>query len=295
MLTWILLAIAVLAAGGGFLWRRNIVSKIQTDSPPDKKMKRRRALATMLVILGIYIMVTQIIHLIFGAAESEGMEFSLWPARVDLFGFSMSTTVISTWYAMAALIVVAIILRLTVVRKLRDLPSGAQNVLEIIVETISKYTNSQVHGIGEILGSYIFSIGALMVACAWLELFGLRAPTSDITMTFAMALVTFVLINWYGIKKKGVGGRIKSLASPTPVVFIIRVLTDLAIPVSMASRLFGNMLGGMIVMELVYVAFGHYAVGIPSLLGLYFNVFHPLIQAFIFITLTLTFINEAIE
>ena len=295
MLTWILLAIAVLAAGGGFLWRRRIVSKMEPGSPPGKKVKRSRALATMLVILGIYIMVTQIIHLIFGAAESEGMEFSLWPARVDLFGFSMSTTVISTWYAMAALVIVAIILRLTVVRKLRDLPSGAQNVLEMIVETISKYTNSQVHGIGEILGSYIFSIGALMVACAWLELFGLRAPTSDITMTFAMALVTFVLINWYGIKKKGVGGRIKSLASPTPVVFIIRVLTDLAIPVSMASRLFGNMLGGMIVMELIYVALGHNAVGIPSVLGLYFNVFHPLIQAFIFITLTLTFINEAIE
>jgi F-type H+-transporting ATPase subunit a len=52
---------------------------------------------------------------------------------------------------------------------------------------------------------------------------------------------------------------------------------------------------GLVVMDLLYSALGDYAVGIPSLAGLYFNVFHPLIQIFIFITLTLTFINEAIE
>ena len=51
----------------------------------------------------------------------------------------------------------------------------------------------------------------------------------------------------------------------------------------------------MIVMDLLYTALGNGAVGIPSVLGLYFNVFHPLIQAFIFVTLTLTFVNEATE
>ena len=90
-------------------------------------------------------------------------------------------------------------------------------------------------------------------------------------------------------------GRIKSLAQPTPVVFPIRVISDCAVPVSMACRLFGNMLGGMIVMDLIYKSLGNGAIGIPSVVGLYFNVFHPLIQAFIFITLTLTFINEATE
>ena len=123
----------------------------------------------------------------------------------------------------------------------------------------------------------------------------LRAPTSDITMTFSMALITFVLINYYGIRKKGVGGRIKSMAKPTPVVFPIKVVSDLAVPVSLACRLFGNMLGGMIVMDLLYMALGNAAIGFPSVLGLYFNVFHPLIQTYIFITLTLTFIGEAVE
>ena len=136
---------------------------------------------------------------------------------------------------------------------------------------------------------------AFLVGCAVLELFGLHAPTADITMTFALAFVTFLLINWCGIRRKGVLGRIKSLAQPTPVVFPIRVISDCAVPVSMACRLFGNMLGGMIVMDLIYKSLGNGAIGIPSVVGLYFNVFHPLIQAFIFITLTLTFINEATE
>ena len=121
-----------------------------------------------------------------------------------------------------------------------------------------------------------------MVGCAAVELLGVRAPTADITMTFAMALVTFLLINFYGIREKGVGGRISSMARPTPVVFPIKVVSDLAVPVSLACRLFGNMLGGMIVMDLLYTALGNAAIGFPSVLGLYFNLFHPLIQTYIF-------------
>ena len=91
------------------------------------------------------------------------------------------------------------------------------------------------------------------------------------------------------------GGRIKSLAQPSVGVFRIKIVSELAVPVSLACRLFGNMLGGMIVMDLLYSALGNAAIGFPSVLGLYFNVFHPLIQTYIFITLTLTYIGEAVE
>ena len=178
---------------------------------------------------------------------------------------------------------------------LSNLPTRAQNVLETMVEYVEQYTKSKTDDLGDGLGAYIFTIAVFMVGCASVELLGLRAPTADITLTFALAFLTFVLINYYGIKRKGVAGRIKSLANPTPVVLPMKIISDCAIPVSMACRLFGNMLGGMIVMDLLYTALGNGAVGIPSVLGLYFNVFHPLIQAFIFVTLTLTFINEATE
>jgi F-type H+-transporting ATPase subunit a len=294
MMNWILLCAAVPVTAGGLLWRRSAGRRISADRA--KRRSRVRAVATMTAAIGIYLFLTQLISIIFGTRESEGFAFSLWPDRVKLLGVSLSVTTIYTWAAMAALIIVAIILRLAIVARFRaDNPKGAQNALELIVETVGKYTGSQAHGTGEILCSYILSIGAFMIACALLELFRLRAPTSDITMTFALAFMTFLLINAYGIKRKGLKGRVKTLASPTPVVFVFRAIAEFAIPVSMACRLFGNMLGGMIVMDLLYSALGNGAVGIPSVIGLFFNVFHPLIQVFIFVTLTLTFINEAIE
>ena len=219
----------------------------------------------------------------------------MWPERVDVFGVSLSVTIIYTWFAMVILVCVALLLRFTVLRHFEELPGGAQNMLETIVETVGKYTGDLAHGTGEFLCSYILTIIVLMMASAFLELFRLRPPTADITMTFSLAFMTFIMINGYGIKKKGVIGRLRTLASPTPAVFLFRLIAELAIPVSMACRLFGNMLGGMIVVDLLYMALGSNAVGIPSVAGLYFNVAHPMMQTFIFVTLTLTFINEAIE
>jgi len=110
-----------------------------------------------------------------------------------------------------------------------------------------------------------------------------------------MSLITFFLINYYGIKKKKLSGRLVSLTKPTPLVTPFKIISDIATPVSLACRLFGNMLGGMIVMDLLKSSLGGYAVGIPAVAGLYFNLFHPLIQTYIFVILSLTFINEAAE
>ena len=294
MLNWILLGVSVPLVAAGYLWRRNIKSKLNPDSTISKALKRSKLFSVVLIVVGGYILLTRLLTIIFGP-EKTTLEFSLWPERVQVLGFSLSYTVIFTWIAMAVLIIAALIIRFTVFKNPKDEPGGAQNVVELIVETVGNYTNAQAHGTGEFLCSYILSIGSLLVMCAFLELFRVRPPTADITMTFSLALMTFILINVYGIKRKGISGRIKSLASPTPLVFPFRIVSDLAIPVSMACRLFGNMLGGMIVIDLIYMALGINAIGIPSVFGLYFNAFHPLIQTFIFVTLTLTFINEAIE
>jgi len=284
MLDWILLGISIALILAGYLLLK-----------ADKSVKRVKIFALIAVVIGFFLFTTRLLNIIFGPMPPEKLEFSIFPERVTIFGYSLSYTIIFTWIAMAILIIGAIIIRVTVFKNPKDTPSGAQNVIELIVETVSKYTNAQAHGTGEFLCSYILSIGSLLVMSAFLELFRLRPPTADITLTFALAFMTFLLINIYGIRKKGIGGRIKSLASPTPLVFPFRIISDLAIPVSMACRLFGNMLGGMIVIDLLYMALGSNAVGIPSVFGLYFNAFHPLIQTFIFVTLTLTFINEAIE
>jgi len=295
MLNWILLGISIPVIAWGYLWRRQITARYAPGSDIEKKPKRLMVLATMICVIGVYIFLTRLINIVFHPEGHHDLEFSLWPNRVEVLGLNLSITIIYTWVAMAFLIAGALLLRLTVVRRFEALPRGAQNVIETVAEVVGKYTNTQAHGTGEFLCSYILSIASLMLMSAFLELFRLRPPTADITMTFALAFMTFLFINVYGVRRKGTLGRIKSLASPTPIVFIFRVISEIAIPVSMACRLFGNMLGGMIVIDLLYMALGNNAVGIPSVAGLYFNVFHPMMQTFIFITLTLTFINEAIE
>ena len=291
----VLFAVSGALALALFLWRRAALQKLTQAGAPEKKVKKTRRTFAVLLTVALYEFAAKGVTLVFGPSREMAFEVELWPERIEVMGMSLSTTVILSWCVMAFLVGIAIVLRLTVLRRMQDPPRGTQNVLEIMVEAAEQYTGSRVEGFGTDLSAYIFTVVAFLVGCAVLELFGLHAPTADITMTFALAFVTFMLNNCCGIRRKGVLGRIKSLAQPTPVVFPIRVISDCAVPVSMACRLFGNMLGGMIVMDLIYKSLGNGAIGIPSVVGLYFNVFHPLIQAFIFITLTLTFINEATE
>ena len=299
---WVIIAIALLLTAFGFVqakrYRTRILKLDENDPAYEtarKRLNRRRRILFMVGVMGLWLACGMAITLLFGPAHSERISVEMMPPRVDFLGINVSVTVLAMWVGMLALTLLAVILRLAVIPRFTENPRGIQNVLELMVEAADNYTKQKTGHLGQNLSAYIFSVAALLAACAMAELFGARAPTADIVMTFSLALVTYILINYYAIKKKGLRGRIKSLADPTPLLLPIRVLSDIAVPVSLASRLFGNMLGGMVVMELVYMALGHMAVGLPPLAGLYFNVFHPLIQIYIFITLSLTFIGEAVE
>ncbi|MDR0916739.1 MAG: F0F1 ATP synthase subunit A [Oscillospiraceae bacterium] len=297
MLTYILIALGVVICALSVVMRRR--AKAKQLAAPTKKSKRNVLLWTIAVCIGAYLAITRTYGLLFPPTPHEGFEFGveLWAERTELniLGFNISETVLNTWYVMAALVILALVVRFVCLRKLTDNPRGMQNALEAAVEKILDYMNSTVHGLGEAMGSYIFTIGLLLVGCAVLEMFGMRTPASDIMFTLAIGIITFLLINVFGFIKKGAAGRMRSFIEPVPFLAPIKLVTDIAIPVSLAARLFGNMLGGMIIMDLIYTALGTNAVGIPSVLGLFFNVFHPLLQAFIFVTLSLSFIREAVE
>jgi F-type H+-transporting ATPase subunit a len=233
--------------------------------------------------------------LIFGKKESGEFSVDLFAERLEIMGVELSSTVVLTWGAMLVVLAAALFVRARIIRRMKDEPRGAQNLIEFAIEWVSGYSESQASHLGENLAAYMFTIAVFMLASACVELAGFRTPTSDITMTLAMALVTFFLINYYGIRQKGLLGRIKSFGKPMAGIAPIKLVTDIAVPVSLACRLFGNMLGGMIVMELLYYALGNFGILFPSVLGLFFNVFHPVIQAYVFVTLSLIFINEAAE
>ena len=261
-----------------------------------KKAKKRKRLFTVLAVFGGWFLIGTIITMISSKKSGIEIDFSLMSDRVNILGISLAETTLISIVITAVVLVLALVFRFLFFPKFTyDNPKGIQNLLEIAVDAMENFAKGSLMDYSGVLAPYMFTLAIFMIFSAASELFGLRAPTSDIVTTFSMGIITFALINFFGIKKKGLSGRIKGMASPTPLVFPMKILSDIAVPVSLACRLFGNMLGGMIVMDLLKSALGGYAVGVPSVVGIYFNLFHPLIQAYIFIVLSMTFINEAIE
>ncbi len=224
-------------------------------------------------------------------------EWARLPEGIPLFGgMPIYNTMVTALISSVILIVLALLVRLFVFRRFKEKPKGLQNIIELIVEAMQNYTNSKVgDSTGEALGPYMFTLAAFIGINGILELVGLgilRPAPSDINETAAFALVTFVLIRFFAYRKKGVWGRIKSFGQPTPIIAPIKLVVDIAIPVSLACRMFGNLLGGLVIMELIMSVVPIIA---PALASSFFTLFHTGMQAFIFITLSLAFIEEALE
>jgi F-type H+-transporting ATPase subunit a len=283
---------------------KGVIKNLPNDV--DKKtLKKKRKFKTLCfsgMLISIWFALGVFITWFSGKHSAMHIEFSMFSDRtsIELFGLKLGETTIFTMIIVLIVTMLCLIFRLFVFPKFKDSPKGFQNVIELCVETVEKFCIDAIgKKAGKSLAPYMFAIGIYLIISASFELFGLRAPTSDLVVTFSMGLITFVLLNFFGFKKLGIGGRFKAMGGPMiamrPVMIPLKIISDIAIPISLACRLFGNMLGGMIVMELLKGALGGYAAGIPGIAGLYFNLFHPLIQAYIFITLSLTFIDEAME
>ncbi len=232
-----------------------------------------------------------------GIAKEEKMEhinIDPQPIGINLFGILEVTDTLAVAYLTSAiLITIAIIIRVFFVPRLKERPGKAQLILEMAVDGIQVFTQGRVEKWASVtLSPYIFTISLFIVFNGIMELFGFRAAMTDINATIALSLITFFLIQVYSLKKKGIVGRIKHYK---PIYLApVRLVTDLAVPVSLSCRLYGNILGGMIVMELIY-SIGIIKWGFPAILSIYFTLFHTLIQTLIFITLSLAFVNEALE
>ena len=123
-------------------------------------------------------------------------------------------------------------------------------------------------------------------------LFGMKPPTKDMNVTIALAVMSIVVVEYAGIHKKGVKGWVKGFAEPVAIVAPINVLELFIRPLSLCMRLFGNVLGAFVVMELIKLCV---PVFVPAVFSCYFDIFDGLIQAYVFVFLTSLFIKEAIE
>ena len=224
-------------------------------------------------------------------------------AVLNLFGIEIwiTDTIISTWIIMAVLIAFGIVVRIKV-RNFKEVPTGFQNVVEALVETFEGYLRSTIGDKLMFLGSWFFTL-FLFILLSNLSgiLPGMRTPTADWSMTVGLALVTFFLIQAMGVKYRG-AGYVKDLFAPLPwwcpipLFLPINVIGELARPISLSFRLFGNMLAGLIMMSLIYALFPVFATFvIPAALHAYFDLFSGVLQTYIFVTLSMTFISGAAE
>lgn len=186
---------------------------------------------------------------------------------------------------------------------LKTVPRGKQIAAEYIVAWIYRYTRENMGKENENFAPYIGSLFAFILCGSLLGLAGARPVTADLNVTFALSGMTFILIQFMGIRRLGVRGRLAEMTDPYPVVLPIKLLEEITLPVSLSLRLFGNMLGGMIIVEL-WMALMEYlssfvsdvpflrAVTVLPLNG-FFDMFEPVIQTYIFTMLTMVFLTTA--
>ena len=126
-------------------------------------------------------------------------------------------------------------------------------------------------------------------------LFGLRPPTADYGVTFALGIMTFVLIHFNKFKYQKVKGVIAGLCDPWPIWAPINIIGDIAVPISLSLRLFANVLSGTVRMALIYGLLSKIAIVWPAALHVYFDLFSGAIQTYVFCMLTMTYISNACE
>ncbi len=176
-------------------------------------------------------------------------------------------------------------------RKLSLVPGNKQVVAEVIVDGIYNLTSTTMGKKFEKFGPYVGTLLLFIGISNISGLFGLRPPTADLNTTMALALMTFILIHFTGVRLKGVGGYLKGFLEPMPFLLPLNILGELATPISLSFRLFGNIVGGLIIMTLVYNALGNFALIVPAVLHAYFDLFAGLLQSFIFAMLTMVFVS----
>lgn len=216
-------------------------------------------------------------------------------------GVNITQTMMNTWIILIFLTIVALILRAKI-NKFTDVPTTKlQNIVEFIIETMENFTIQNMGEKYKYFGNWFFGVFCFILVSNYIGLLSFRSPTADLGTTLALSLSTFTLIHFMGIKVNG-EAYFKSYMEPMPLLLPLNIIGEIATPISLSLRLFGNILGGTIIMGLINSALqnGHVILqiigfgAITPVLHAYFDVFAGFLQTFIFVILSMTFIKDKI-
>lgn len=226
-----------------------------------------------------------------------------------LGGIPITETVVNGWIVVIAISIICFILgRNLTTRK----PSKRQILAEKAVLMLQNLIKNTMGEHNMFFLPYIGALFSYSMLSSLSGLVGLRAPTGDLNTTFAFALVAFFLIQFYNIKNKGVGGWLKGFTEPVVVITPLNLISEIASPISMAFRHFGNIASGIVITGLIYGALAGLSnlllgwipvigsipflqAGLPAVLSLYFDLFTSFLQAYIISMLTMVYVGGANE
>lgn len=222
--------------------------------------------------------------------------------RIPIFGgIEVTETVVWSWMIIAFIFILCLVLT----RKLEKIPrSYSQKLAEKIVVAIDNMVESTMGKRNTAYAPYILTLMTFSILGSLIGLLGFRSVTADINTTLAWALMTFVLIYYSGIRFQGLK-HFKGFIEPTPVMLPLNIISEMATPVSLSFRHFGNILSGMIITLLMYggLAAASSAIipnsipflqlGLPAVFSVYFDLFSGCIQAYVFSMLTMVYVSNA--
>ena len=230
----------------------------------------------------------------------------------SFFGLSdvtITETVLSSVIVMLTLVCASIWLG----RNLQKRPGGKQVLTEKVVSMLYNMVRDTMGEHNLRFAPYIGALFCSSLLGTLISMLGFfRSATADISTTITWALVTSVLVWYYNIKNNGFFGWLKGFTEPIVVMTPMNIVSEIAQPISMAFRHFGNVAGGSVLTMLIYNALAAASalilgwipnafinsipilqVGIPAVLSLYFDLFSGFIQALVFSMLTMVYVGAA--
>ena len=237
-------------------------------------------------------------------------------SKTGPLGFELTQTVVTTWIVMAVLVLLC---RFMTARLEVHPTKKRQVIAEWIVTAVQNLVKTTM-GEQYLSTWYVPFIGAmfaLSAGCSLSSVFGFKAPTSDLSTVLGWAVFVFALITVTKIRTNGPVGYLRGFCDPVFVMAPMNLISEVATPVSMALRHFGNIASGLIITTLIYGglsglssmifgllpgALGNFLsqipflqFGVPAVLSLYFDFFSSVLQAYIFCTLTMIYVSGAAE
>ncbi len=214
--------------------------------------------------------------------------------KIDLFGIKdVNPGLISAFTVTGALLVIAAAIRIFAIPRFKIIPGRFQMLLEELVSLFDNMARGSSPHRNTFLGAYIFAAGVYIFSSTIFELFGLQAtttggvimslpaPLSDINGAIALGCLSYLVILSGGIAGAGFTG-------------VKRTLKEFSLPISMSFRLFGALLSGLLVTELVYYSVAT-SIILPVFVGVLFTLLHALVQSYVLIMLTSLFYGEVAE